>query len=257
MADIERSRPEYRQVAELLRQAVASGEFPPGSVLPGEPDLAARFGVTRSTVNRALALLRAEGLVRPERGRGTTVTLALKIRRNAVTRYQRGARERANGRGAFDTEIKALGMTPRSDLTIERRNPPEAVAAILGVQSDTPVLVRARRMFADDEPVQLADSYIPLDIAEGTALEEQDSGPGGIISRFADLGRAQVRITEQVDVRAATDREATFLAMSADQRVYAITHVGLTADDRAVEVCVHVMPTHMWELHYEWSADPT
>jgi hypothetical protein len=53
-----------------------------------------------------------------------------------------------------------------------------------------------RRMYANDVPVQLAPSYIPLKIAEGTAIAEPDPGAGGIISRFAELGYAQVRITE-------------------------------------------------------------
>jgi GntR family transcriptional regulator len=59
-------------------------------------------------------------------------------------------------------------------------------------------------------PVQIAPSYIPADLAEVTALAEVDSGPGGIISRFAELGYAQVRITESVRVRPATGQERAF-----------------------------------------------
>jgi GntR family transcriptional regulator len=250
-------RPVYRQVAARIRDGITQGEYQAGSMLPTEDELAERLGTTRAVVNRALRILRAEGLVRAERGKGTTVTtMTQSIKRNAVARYQRAARERASGRGAFDSEIKALGMTPRSDLTVEQRTPPASVAQILGIGLDTPVAVRARRMFADDTPVQLADSYIPLDIADGTPLMQQDSGPGGIISRFAELGLAQARITERINVRAPTDQESAFLNMESEQRVYEITHTGWTSDDRPVEVCVHVMPTHLWELDYEWPCEP-
>jgi GntR family transcriptional regulator len=251
------ARGQYRQVADLIRAAIERGDYPRGSALPREDELAERFGgINRTTVNKALRILSAEGLVQPLRGKGTFVSKIPPINRNAVARYSQTVRERANGRGAFDAEITALGMVPRSDLRVERVQPPAKVAKILGVSPDeVSAVIRARQMFADDVPVQIADSYIPLDIASGTPLEEEDSGQGGIISRFAELGYAQARITEHVTVRTPTPEEAQFLKLTEDQRVYDVTHVGRTADGRAVEVCLHVMPTHQWEFDYEWSAD--
>jgi GntR family transcriptional regulator len=107
-------------------------------------------------------------------------------------------------------------------------------------------------MYANNVPVQLAPSYIPLDIAEGTALEQPDSGPGGIVSRFADLGYAQVRITESVRVRRATDEEQSFLKLEEDEPVIEIMHTGWTAENRPVEVCVHSVPAYLWTLNYDW-----
>jgi len=107
-------------------------------------------------------------------------------------------------------------------------------------------------MYANDVPVQLAPSYIPLEIAEGTRIAERDSGPGGIISRFAELGYAQVRITETVRVRRPDEEEQQFLSLEEDQPVIEIWHVGWTADDRPVEVCVHSVPAYLWTLDYEW-----
>jgi GntR family transcriptional regulator len=34
--------------------------------------------------------------------------------------------------------------------------------------------------------------------------------------------------------------------------VFEILHVAYTAEDRPVEVCVHVMPGHLWTLRYGW-----
>ncbi|WP_230885254.1 UTRA domain-containing protein [Planomonospora sp. ID82291] len=178
------------------------------------------------------------------------VTDLAPILRNATSRYHAATRD--TGRGAFDVEVRALGREPRIETSIERIAPPAPVAEILGVSTDEVTVVRARRMGADDFPVQIADSYIPVDIAEGTALEQPDSGPGGIISRFRELGYAQVRITERISVRPPTAEEAAFLKMTEDQRVYEITHIGRTEDGRAVEVCLHVMPTHLWTLEYDW-----
>lgn len=195
----------------------------------------------------------AEGLVRVERGRGTIVREIPEIHRDAVARYTQQARERASAHGAFDSEIRALGMTPRSDTEVERITPSPEVTRVLDLrEGEANVIVRRRRMYANDVPVQLADSYIPADIAEGTQLAEVDSGAGGIISRFAELGYAQVRITERVRSRRATDEEQAFLRLEGDQPVLEVWHIGWTAHDRAVEVAVHAMPAYLWVLDYAW-----
>lgn len=254
---IESPRPQYRQIADLLRDAIDRGEYPPGSVFPSEPELAQRYQVSRPTINRAVSILRGEGLVRVERGRGTIVRPIPVIRRASIARYLRASREHANGRGAFDTEIRALGMTPRSDTEVSQAEAPARVADALNLPDDSrSVVIRKRRMYANDVPVQLAPSYIPSDIAEGTQLAEQDSGPGGIISRFAELGHAQVRITESVRIRRATDEEQHFLRLEEDEPVIEIWHVGWTAENRPVEVCVHSVPAYLWILDYEWSIEP-
>jgi len=250
------ARAQYRQVADLIRAGIENGEYPPGSLMPPEPVLAARYGTTRAVVSKASHILRGEGLIhvirgRAGRGAGTWVRPIPVIRREAVTRYRQEVREYAGSRGAFDAEIRSQGMTPRVDLQIARETPPLPlhVENILG---PWPVLVRRRMMYADDIPVQLAPSYIPLDIADGTALAEKDSGPGGIVSRFADLGYRQTRITESIRLRRATDPERAFLRLEEDAPVTEILHTGW-AGERPVEVTVHSLPGYLWLLDYEWS----
>ncbi len=251
---LEPQRSQYRQLADLIRAAITEGDYPPGSLLPSEPVLAERYGVSRPTVNRAISILRNEGVVRVERGRGTVVREIPVIHRQSTSRYQQAAREQSGGRGAFDVEIRSLGMTPRSDTEVSRMIPPAEVAQALGLPEGEPnTVVRKRHMYANDVPVQLAPSYIPVEIAEGTALEQRDSGPGGIVSRFAELGYRQVRISESVRVRRSTDEEQAFLKLEEGEPVIEIFHVGWTAEDRAVEVCVHSVPAYLWTLDYDWS----
>jgi GntR family transcriptional regulator len=66
--------PRYLQLAELVRQRVAKGYWPPGSTLPSIEHLMQEFDVARVTVRQAIALLAEEGLLSPQRGRGTFVT---------------------------------------------------------------------------------------------------------------------------------------------------------------------------------------
>jgi GntR family transcriptional regulator len=63
----------HDQVAAEIRRAIAEGEAGPGDRLPLAKDLAAVLGVNKNTVLRALHILRDEGLLEFQRGRGITV----------------------------------------------------------------------------------------------------------------------------------------------------------------------------------------
>ena len=67
------SVPLHDQVAAEIRRAIAEGEADPGERLPLAKDLAAVLGVNKNTVLRALHLLRDEGLLDFQRGKGITV----------------------------------------------------------------------------------------------------------------------------------------------------------------------------------------
>lgn len=63
----------YRQIADQIRTLVRSGEFPAGSRLPPERDLARQLGVSRPSVREALIALEVEGLVDVRIGSGIYV----------------------------------------------------------------------------------------------------------------------------------------------------------------------------------------
>jgi len=65
--------PPYRQIAEIIRQRIKSGEYPKGSRIPTESEMVDMWEVARSTARRAIALLREEGLVQTVPQRGTYV----------------------------------------------------------------------------------------------------------------------------------------------------------------------------------------
>lgn len=65
--------PLYRQLAELLRGRIVSGDLAPGDALPSEPTLMQEHGLARDTVRAAIAVLREEGLAVTLPGRGSYV----------------------------------------------------------------------------------------------------------------------------------------------------------------------------------------
>ena len=67
------SRPPYLVVADQLRRRIVAGEFASGDQLPAGRELAEEYGVAPNTVLSAIRLLRDEGLVASQQGRGTFV----------------------------------------------------------------------------------------------------------------------------------------------------------------------------------------
>ncbi|PKM28667.1 MAG: phosphonate metabolism transcriptional regulator PhnF, partial [Gammaproteobacteria bacterium HGW-Gammaproteobacteria-11] len=86
----------YAQIAQQLEQDVLN-QYAPGDYLPSEGDLAARFGVNRHTLRRAIDELVDSGMVERHHGRGVMVL------DNQVD-YQIGTGTR------FTENLAALGM---------------------------------------------------------------------------------------------------------------------------------------------------
>jgi GntR family transcriptional regulator len=252
---IERPTSEFRQVAAELRRRIQAGQYGPGSQLPTEGEIAEEIGVTRPTVNRAFSMLRSEGLIRPVRGRGTIVNPLPVITRQTIQRQGRQAREEGAARGAFAGELARLGLEARSDVDVVEALADEELSELLGVPVEAPLVARQRTMYANGVAVQLATSYLPLALAEGTTMMQPDSGPGGIYSRLADIGQAPATFREITRVRTPDSEEARLLDLDADHRVFDIIRVARTAEGRAVEVNVMVLPAHQWRLDTEWSAE--
>ena len=63
----------HEQVVLRLVQQIVGGEFAPGGSLPTEPDLAHRFGVSRTVVREAVRVLASKGLVAVRQGSGMRV----------------------------------------------------------------------------------------------------------------------------------------------------------------------------------------
>jgi GntR family transcriptional regulator len=66
-------RPAYQQVADDLRQRIASGEFPVGSAIPSTAKLASTHGVSITVIRAAVAQLRVDGVLVGQPGKGVFV----------------------------------------------------------------------------------------------------------------------------------------------------------------------------------------
>jgi GntR family transcriptional regulator len=103
---VQAPRPQYRQVADLIRFAIDTGKYAPGSELPPEDQLARLYDVSRATINRAVLILRGEGAVRVQRGKGTVIRELPVLRREGVARQRASA---ARGRRAARSRPSSAG----------------------------------------------------------------------------------------------------------------------------------------------------
>ncbi|WP_344595821.1 GntR family transcriptional regulator [Actinomadura vinacea] len=247
---LERPRARYRQVADDLREAIVRGDHGPGDALPSQPELARKYGLNQTSINRAIALLEAEGYVRTEHGRGSFV-----IETPTVKRVRRIPPQKGVENSSFAEEMHRAGLEPRTELVkVEVAAVPAGVAQRLGLQGGARVLVRRRHMFADERPVQLAVSYIPLDIAGGVEIATPDTGPTGMYRRLAERGHRVVRFAEEIEARRPLAEEQEFLHVGRGQYVMEVQRLAFDESGRALEMVTNVFPGQLWRLAYEWAA---
>ena len=86
----------YMQAAEYIREKIAAGEYPVGSQIPTENELALQLGVSRPTVRQALDTLAREGRVNRVKGSGTFVCEPKLVHESTtfVTGYREESRKR-------------------------------------------------------------------------------------------------------------------------------------------------------------------
>lgn len=65
--------PAYLQIAETLREMIQRGDLAPEDSLPSTAQLCAKYGVSASVVKAAISVLRTEGLVIGQQGKGVFV----------------------------------------------------------------------------------------------------------------------------------------------------------------------------------------
>lgn len=122
---VQRVRPAYQQVADQLREFVTRGQLAPGDRLPSEHELAAVFGVSRSTVREALRVLTSGGLLVTVRGTAGG-TFVARVEPRQVSDYLEASLGLMSGDGISVGEIleaRELLEVPAAGLAAARRTP--------------------------------------------------------------------------------------------------------------------------------------
>ena len=250
------SRPLYHQLAAQLRTQIYSGELPAGAQMPTESELATRYGTARNTVRLALALLRTEGLITSQRGRGSFVRGDSPVRYYASLAGSRSKRlETDRRRDTFAQQVEAQGRRPRQVSTVETIPADDETAARLGLDPGSTVAVRRRVMYADDEPLQLGDSYYPLDLVRDSKIVNKANVVEGTDQVLEDLGHTPPRYEDEITWRMPTAEEATTLRLGPGVPVGRLSRLSFDQTDQPIEVYVTLLPADRHMLLYDVAAE--
>lgn len=155
-------QPAYMQVYNAVKQNIADGEYSVGDLLPTEPLLEKQYGVSRTTIRKAIELLSNEGLISKTQGRGTEVL-------NPRTT------QKLNYITSFSQTLEAKGYKIETrGLYIEDTVPPKNVLHALNLSEGDTVFKIQRIQCYNGAPICLMTNYILKSIAPDI-LNNQDN----------------------------------------------------------------------------------
>ncbi len=144
MADV----PAYRYVYTEIKQKIKNGSYKVGSLLPTESELEKLFGVSRTTVRKAISLLSAEGYLNVRQGKGTTVLdISTTQNLNTITSVTESL------------QLKGCTVTTQG-MCIERIQAPAFLSEIMQIPSDAEVYHIQRVQLADGVPISIMENFL-------------------------------------------------------------------------------------------------
>ncbi|MCL5052798.1 MAG: GntR family transcriptional regulator [Gammaproteobacteria bacterium] len=134
---------------------MSSTDFRNGDLLPSEADLGSRFGVSRITIRKALEILRNEGLVESQQGRGWVVTRA-------------PFRQVLGEFSTIEHQLEEIGVVPRRQIVASRII--TATGRLEEVLGGGELLEVTRVNLADGAPFAKITVWVPSYLGKGLSI---------------------------------------------------------------------------------------
>ncbi|AYH44337.1 GntR family transcriptional regulator [Azoarcus sp. DN11] len=215
--------PLYRQIKSLILQALESGEWRPGQVIPSEQELASRFSVSQGTVRKAIDEMAAENLLVRKQGKGTFVASHNDPR--ALFRFLRLV--------PMDGDLAHPQSVP---MDCWRARAGQEASRMLGIEQGEPIIIVRRVLKFAQKPVVIDEIYLPGEIFQGLTLEVLQSWNGSLYSLFeARFGLRMIRAQERIRAVGADRSTAEALRVAEGTPLLSVERVTYTYGDRPVE----------------------
>ncbi|HET7013259.1 MAG TPA: GntR family transcriptional regulator [Streptosporangiaceae bacterium] len=247
------TEPVYLRVLDDLRSKITSGSLEPGARVPSRNAIITNYGVGETAAKHALAVLLAEGLIEAKPGSGCYVRKAPAV---VILEHDRPQFPGSPFGVAPVLDTAASPVTRRLawEHQTEQVQAPPLVAKKLQLPAGGLATMTKYLLRSDGEPVQLAVSYEPAQLAAGTAVALPEQGPlagRGVIERMRFIGVVIDEVTEEISVRPSSRAEATALAMPPGGSVLAIDRTHQQCG-QAVECTEIVVPADRFRLRYRF-----
>jgi DNA-binding transcriptional regulator YhcF (GntR family) len=174
-----------QQITDRLRAAILTGKLAAGDKLPSQPELAARFGVARETVKRALDPLRAERLIISRQGSGVFVRAktqrAVELRPHIEAAFSK--QQVSIDFAGFSGETLAAAISEALDKIRVGKLAPETITIrVLLSDMTVPMALPARaETQADDPMVRARAERITRRAAEGILDQVRELAELGLV----------------------------------------------------------------------------
>lgn len=214
--------PLYTQVERAMAADIAGGALSPGDQLPPEDRLIGRFGVSRTTIRKAIENLVARGLVEIRRGKGTFVSEP-KITQDLTELT------------GFAEDMVVLGRQPTARLLDKRIVPAtKDVARQLEIPLGSQVWRIERVRLADGVAMSFDETYLPLDIGEKIVGNDLDAEP--IFALLEDKYEMPlVEARYQLEAVAADGHVGSALGVAAGSPIFLIERTSFTQGQRPID----------------------
>lgn len=242
-------RPIAERIANNIRALIMSGEWEPGKKLPTTAELMAMYETSNVTVQRALAILKAEEMLEGKSGSGVFVRSRAP---QTITPASYVAPSEGGAPYRWTAEAENRGQRGSNKvLSVGEVQPPRRVREALGLDESGTAMLRVRLGLLDDEPAEVTHSYYPIELARGTRLADRRKIPGGSPTLLADMGYLPRKQVDEVATRMATTEEYELLEIPGDVPVIEVFRVVYSDGLRPIEVTAMVKPGHLYKMGYD------
>ncbi|WP_329308372.1 GntR family transcriptional regulator [Streptomyces microflavus] len=243
-------RPLHERIATDLRRAILVGDLPAGKAIPSTEQLKERFGASSASIQKAITMLKSEGLLE---GRAGSSVMALEARRQTMTpaAYSKPVEDGQPYRWLSEAERNGRRPSIRL-LDVAEATPPADVRAAMSLEPDGKAVLRKQLLSLQGEPCELVHSYYPLELASGTALEEKTKIKGGSPTLLARLGYPPLHTVDHVTAEEATNEEYEALQLPRQVAILRTFRVVHSTDDRVIEVTTMAKAGHLYSLRYDF-----
>ncbi|MBS0315933.1 MAG: GntR family transcriptional regulator [Proteobacteria bacterium] len=219
--------PLYQQIKGLILQSLQAREWKPGSAIPSEMDLAARYRVSQGTVRKAIDELAADNLVVRRQGKGTFV--ATHAEQHVQYRFLKLTPD--NGDRASE------GPAERRIVDCRRQRAGADVARALGLRAGDAVLQVRRVLAFVGVPTILEDLWLPAGPFKGLTAERLAEYHGTMYALFeVEFGVRMVRAEERIRAVAADAAQGALLGVTAGTPLLSVERIAHTYNDVPMEL---------------------
>lgn len=220
--------PYYEQIVQYVRSLIRENKLRSGDTFHSEGELAKSLGISKMPIRQAFQRLRAEGLLVIRRGKSPI------IGGGPVT-------WNFHELHGFSEEMRSRGLVPSSELIEMRRHTPDPdLLAALRLDPGNQVYLLKRLRLANDEPVALVTSYLP--IALFPDLERHDLAGQSLYHIIEQTYQINLMRAEEVIGATTVEREeAQMLRTVAGSPVLQIKETTFDTEQRAVEFSISLL----------------